>query len=91
MPKHSTKSPALKAYEEDKARQREHGTDGDLDAGIEGSFPASDPISMTHTTVPAGRVDPDAAQRVKSSPDPLCNNPILFRTRSLSQGTSGLW
>ncbi|MBD9371076.1 hypothetical protein IB238_00295 [Rhizobium sp. ARZ01] len=33
----------------------------ELDEGLEGSFPASDPVSITVSTIPAGRTDhPDA-------------------------------
>lgn len=70
MAKQPTKSPAVQAYEDDKARQRERDADGDLDTGIEDSFPASDPISMTRTSVPAGRIDSNEAERVKIDPDP---------------------
>lgn len=60
-------SPAVQAYELEKARQREEEEKGDLDKGLEDTFPASDPVSHTITSVPAGRTDPQEAERVKAS------------------------
>ncbi len=59
--------PAVQAYELTKARQRQDEDKGDLDKGLEDTFPASDPVSHTITSVPAGRTDPQAAERVKAS------------------------
>ncbi len=60
-------SPAVQAYELEKARQREQEDKGDLDKGLEDTFPASDPVSHTITSVPAGRTDPKEAERVKAN------------------------
>ncbi|TQN59157.1 hypothetical protein FLX27_23570 [Agrobacterium tumefaciens] len=60
-------SPAVQAYELEKARQREEEEKGDLDKGLEDTFPASDPVSHTITSVPGGRNDPKEAERVKAS------------------------
>ena len=46
-------SPAVQAYELEKARQRQEEDKGDLDKGLEDTFPASDPVSHTITSVPA--------------------------------------
>jgi hypothetical protein len=51
----------------EKARQRQEEDKGDLDKGLEDTFPASDPVSHTITSVPAGRTDPKEAERVKAS------------------------
>jgi len=48
----------------ERASQRKRASKGDLEAGLEDTFPASDPVSATHTTVPSGRTDTDAADRV---------------------------
>jgi len=59
-------SPAVQAYELEKARQRERQEAGDLDKGLEDTFPASDPVSHTITSVPTGRTDPKEAERVRA-------------------------
>ncbi len=69
MPDNRKKSPAVQAYEDEKARQRDRKTDDDLNRGLEDTFPASDPISMTRTSVPAGRIDTGEAERVNANTD----------------------
>lgn len=59
-------SPAVQAYEGDKARQLKEKAKGGLDQALEDTFPASDPVSHTITSVPTGRVDPVEAERVKA-------------------------
>jgi ElaB/YqjD/DUF883 family membrane-anchored ribosome-binding protein len=49
----------------EQAEQRERAVKNDLDTGLEDSFPASDPVSATHSAVPAGRTDADEADRVR--------------------------
>jgi ferric-dicitrate binding protein FerR (iron transport regulator) len=44
-------SPAAQAYEREKARQSEHESKGDLDQALEDTFPASDPVSYSVTSV----------------------------------------
>lgn len=34
-----------------------------LDEGLESSFPASDPVSVTVSTIPSGRTDPEEAKK----------------------------
>ena len=70
MPAREPVSPAVKSLELERARQNERAAKGELDQGLEDSFPASDPISMTRTSVPSGRTDADEAHRVRSNPDP---------------------
>jgi hypothetical protein len=60
-------SPAVQAYELEKARQRDEEAKGDLDQALEDTFPASDPVSHTITSVPAGRTAVEEAERVKAS------------------------
>lgn len=62
----SKSSPAVQAYELEKALQREGQDAGDLDRGLEDTFPASDPVSHTITSIPTGRTDPKEAERVKA-------------------------
>jgi ElaB/YqjD/DUF883 family membrane-anchored ribosome-binding protein len=54
----------------EQAEQRKQTRKGELDKAIEDTFPASDPVSATHTSIPAGRSDVEAAERVKREPDP---------------------
>ena len=51
----------------EQARQRKREEKGDLDKGLEDTFPASDPISHTISTIPAGRTDPDEAERLRAN------------------------
>jgi hypothetical protein len=37
-----------------------------LQEGLEETFPGSDPVSATVTTIPAGRADPAAASKVRA-------------------------
>lgn len=63
------KSPAVQSMLNEQASQREASRKGTLDKGLEDTFPASDPVSATHTAVPAGRTDVDEAERVRDSAD----------------------
>lgn len=63
------KSPAAISLAREQARQRMSAAKGDLDTGLEDTFPASDPVSMISTGIPAGRTDTDEATRVHSSAD----------------------
>lgn len=57
-------SPAVQSIRREKARQAANGTPGDLDEALMDTFPASDPVSATGSTVPAGRTaDDDSADR----------------------------
>ena len=64
----SNKSPAVESMRREQAEQRSKSAQGQLDRGLEDSFPASDPVSTTSTAVPSGRTDADAAEKVKKSP-----------------------
>ena len=63
-------SPAVQSMRKEQAEQRKQSRKGELDRAIEDTFPASDPVSATHTSIPAGRSDVEAAERVKREPDP---------------------
>jgi len=55
-------SPAVKSLEQAKAAEAKSPKDA-LDRGLEDTFPASDPVSSTSTSVPAGRADKEAANK----------------------------
>ncbi|AXA37780.1 hypothetical protein [Rhizobium leguminosarum] len=63
-------SPAVQSMRKEQSEQRKQTRKGELDKAIEDTFPASDPVSATHTSIPAGRSDVEAAERVKREPDP---------------------
>ncbi|MBY5868445.1 hypothetical protein [Rhizobium leguminosarum] len=63
-------SPAVQSMRKEQAEQRKQARKDELDKAIEDTFPASDPVSATHTSIPAGRSDVEAAERVKREPDP---------------------
>ena len=69
------KSPAVISMETEQARQRNAEAKGDLEAGLEDTFPASDPVSMVSSGVPAGRADVKEAVRVHRSEDAYTTEP----------------
>ncbi|NTH49313.1 hypothetical protein G6K98_32290 [Agrobacterium rhizogenes] len=62
-------SPAVQSIRKEQKEQRNRVRRGDLDTGLQDSFPASDPVSATHSAVPIGRADTEAADRVKRQPN----------------------
>ena len=60
--KGNSPSPAVESL---KQEQRERDPKSRLDEGLEDTFPASDPVSVTATSVPAGRADADEASKGK--------------------------
>jgi hypothetical protein len=64
MSKASSKSPAVVSMRREQAEQRARGGQDGLDTGLKDTFPASDPVARTTTSIPAGRVDAEEAQRV---------------------------
>lgn len=56
------KSPAVEALEQEQAAQARAGHDDGLDGALEDTFPASDPVSATVTSIPA--VAPETAASV---------------------------
>ncbi len=47
-----SKSPAVQSMLNEQAKQRESAREGHLDKGLEDTFPASDPVSATTTSIP---------------------------------------
>jgi hypothetical protein len=45
-------SPAVQSLEQEQDLQRKAGGQDELDAGLEDTFPASDPVSIVSTTIP---------------------------------------
>ncbi|MBO9126589.1 MULTISPECIES: hypothetical protein [unclassified Rhizobium] len=61
-----TKSPAVQSFNAEKARQRSAGSDA-LEHGLEDTFPASDPVSATQSSV-ASTIDGKAANDRDDAP-----------------------
>ncbi len=59
-------SPAAQSLKQEQADQRNTTEKGELDTGLEDSFPASDPVSMTSSSISAGRTDVEEAEKVKT-------------------------
>ncbi len=53
-PDDGKESPAAESLHNERAAADSKGRDGDLEEGLEDSFPASDPVSATSTTVSGG-------------------------------------
>ena len=62
-------SPAVQSLRKEQAEQRRQAQKGRLDEGIDETFPASDPVSATHTSIPAGRADTEEVDRMRRQPD----------------------
>ncbi len=85
------KSPAVESLQKERAAQLGRDATTDLDSALENSFPASDPISMSSTSIPSGRTDADSADRVRVEPDPTVPAAeVLSENRSLF-GDVGDW
>ncbi|AVA24988.1 hypothetical protein [Rhizobium sp. NXC24] len=69
MPDNSKTSPAVESMKLEQAAQRRRASKGQLQQGLEDTFPASDPVSVTHSDIPSGRADAEEAQRVKRQAD----------------------
>ena len=68
MPR-SHESPAVQSMKREQAARSKRPLEDELDKGLEATFPASDPVSMTHTAIPSGRADAQAAEHMKVQPD----------------------
>ena len=64
------KSPAVASLQKERAAQLGRDAKTDLDSALEDSFPASDPNSMSSTSIPSGRTDVNSAESVRAEPDP---------------------
>lgn len=51
------KSPAVASLEQEQARQNAREAKDELDEALKGTFPASDPVSMTTTSIPTRQPD----------------------------------
>ncbi|MDG4901637.1 MULTISPECIES: hypothetical protein [unclassified Mesorhizobium] len=56
-PKSPKKSEAVRSLKRDREIEEE-----ELEEGLEGTFPASDPVSITSTTIPGGPAKPGRAK-----------------------------
>lgn len=52
MNENQTKSPAVESLKEEQAAQNKPSKNGELEVGLEDTFPASDPVSVTRTDSP---------------------------------------
>lgn len=52
-------SPAVASLRSAREAHDRRELDDELDAGLDGTFPASDPVSATSTSIPSGRADSD--------------------------------
>ncbi|MGY5810879.1 hypothetical protein ACXHXG_24675 [Rhizobium sp. LEGMi198b] len=98
MPDNSKTSPAVESMKREQAAQRRRASKGQLQQGLEDTFPASDPVSVTHSDIPSGRADAEEAQRVKrqadfsASPDGrLTDDQVRFGQRRSGDGRQGLF
>jgi hypothetical protein len=55
-PNDAKKSPAVKSLEREQRKQKQDADkrEEELDEGLEDSFPASDPVSVTSSSIPGG-------------------------------------
>ncbi|MGI2033992.1 hypothetical protein ACRQ1B_16485 [Rhizobium panacihumi] len=76
-----SKSPAVEALEQEQARQsREVGSE--LEDGLKATFPASDPVTATTTSIPTG-IAPSPSQEVGFGSDAPLVDKALKATREL--------
>lgn len=69
MTKDTKITPAAVSLKQEQADQRKRAEKGELDTGLEDSFPASDPVAMTSSSISTGRTDVDEAEKVKKQTD----------------------
>ena len=56
-------SPAVQSMKKEQTEQKKK-EGGDLNQSLKQTFPASDPMSVTHSSIPSGRIDQDEAEKV---------------------------
>lgn len=61
-------SPAVRSLQKEQKRQQQSDLKNELDRALDDTFPASDPASATHTTVPGGPSPSSPAQGETSHP-----------------------
>ncbi|WP_412178897.1 hypothetical protein [Rhizobium sp. TRM96647] len=59
-------SPAVKSMRKEQAEQKRR-PPGELEQGLEHTFPASDPVSVTRSSIPTGQVDPAKAAEIDAA------------------------
>lgn len=56
-------SPAVASLKKEQATQSATSAEEQLQKGLEDSFPASDPVSATSSSIPTGRADTEEARK----------------------------
>lgn len=80
-------SPAVQPKQKEQTLQRESGSNSDLKAGLEDTFPASDQASMTDRAVPADRDKAGGANRVRRQSESNKEFPLVEEAlRSTGEG-----
>lgn len=62
-------SQAVESLKQERAKQDARKQKGQLQEGLEDTFPASDPVSVTGSSIPSGRTDAAEAEKVKRQPE----------------------
>lgn len=57
-------SPAVESLKQEQRKTTTQKKD-ELEEGLKDTFPGSDPVSVTNTSIPAGRADSDEASKVR--------------------------
>ncbi|AYD05175.1 hypothetical protein [Neorhizobium sp. NCHU2750] len=84
-----SKSPAVEALEQETAQEsKKH--ESALDVGLKDTFPASDPVSATTTSIPAGLAPPAALDRSNNSDAPLVDEALASTSEPENIGESPL-
>ncbi len=76
------KSPAVEALEQEQAHQSQD-AQSELDAGLKGSFPASDPVSATKTSIPIGTAPAFSPEDGNRSDAPLVDEALASTKESV--------
>jgi len=94
MPDDSKMSPAVESMKREQAAQRKKTKTGELDKGLKDTFPASDPVSITSSSIPLGHTDADEAERVKNKAKlaaaPLADDQLSFEPDQNDDGQNNL-
>ncbi|MFP3547285.1 hypothetical protein SB748_28140 [Rhizobium sp. SIMBA_035] len=72
-------SPAVQSLLSEQAAQRSRSQKGELDKALEDTFPASDPVSASMTSIPTGRADAGEAARALE-PDEFSSSEPAYRS-----------
>jgi hypothetical protein len=90
MPDNASISPAVESMKLEQARQQRKAGKGDLDKGLKDTFPASDPVSMTITSIPSGRAGTEDAGRGVASAGLSASQPVEEVTTMLDDIRSAI-